>query len=64
MFAVAGPQENSLKQHRSIYEAIRTGDPDAARDTMATHLQTVEGGIDRYLKAHGEPGIKLNSPRT
>ncbi|MFF2390600.1 FadR/GntR family transcriptional regulator [Agromyces sp. NPDC058104] len=37
---------NTLREHREILDAIRAGDPDAARIRMAAHLLAVESFLD------------------
>ncbi|MDA0184352.1 FadR family transcriptional regulator [Solirubrobacter phytolaccae] len=38
----------ALPEHQAILDAVRAGDPDAARAAMRAHLDTVEG----YLREH------------
>jgi len=42
MFTVSGPPDQSIQKHRAIRDAIRSSDPDAARNAMQDHLRTVE----------------------
>jgi GntR family transcriptional repressor for pyruvate dehydrogenase complex len=44
------PDESDLIAHRSVYEAIRDGDPQAARQAMLDHFITLE---KRYLSRPG-----------
>jgi DNA-binding FadR family transcriptional regulator len=39
------PDDTDLQSHRSIYEAVRDQDPDAARQAMMEHFSILE---DRY----------------
>ncbi len=46
----AGIQDNRLYQHRSVFEAIRDGDPERARQRMAELLQDSIGDVREYLR--------------
>jgi GntR family transcriptional repressor for pyruvate dehydrogenase complex len=41
-------RSRALPEHAAILEAVRAGDPDAARAALSAHLDTVEG----YLREH------------
>jgi len=40
----------TFDEHRRIYDAIRTGDPDLAGSAMRVHIMAVANAIDRKLK--------------
>ena len=46
--------KRAIPEHERIAEAIRNGDPDAARQTMSTHLETISGYLDEELAAAAE----------
>lgn len=61
----SSPDESAqlLAEHRRIVSAIQSGDPDAAGDAMARHLQhvvasydAVDGGAERAAAAGATPG--------
>jgi GntR family transcriptional repressor for pyruvate dehydrogenase complex len=41
--------KRSLSEHRAIYQAIRAGDPEGARESALEHLISVERDLDRSL---------------
>ena len=43
-----GRPQRSLEQHRAIVEAIRSGNPLAARQALTAHLRSIEEELDQY----------------
>ena len=43
IYELPGARDRLLDQHRAIYDAIRTGDPVAARSAAEAHIRFVEG---------------------
>ncbi|MDQ7800595.1 MAG: FadR/GntR family transcriptional regulator [Armatimonadota bacterium] len=56
VYYIPGSPQKSLAQHRSILEAVRAGDPGAARLRMAEHLGRVHEDIRRVLHTDGSDG--------
>ncbi|HVH31409.1 MAG TPA: FadR/GntR family transcriptional regulator [bacterium] len=52
IYYIPGSPQRSIDQHRQILQAIRLGDPVAARQRMREHLARVEGDIDDMLSPH------------
>jgi GntR family transcriptional repressor for pyruvate dehydrogenase complex len=50
-----GRPERSLREHRAIYDAVRAGDPLAARAAVVEHLRSVERDVDALV---GEPSAE------
>jgi DNA-binding FadR family transcriptional regulator len=44
-----GRPERSLREHRRIYEAVRAGDPLAARAAVVEHLQSIQEDVDALV---------------
>lgn len=42
-------QQHAIAEHRGVLEALRTGDPDAARAAMGQHLQQTLDDFRRYV---------------
>ncbi len=53
-------QDNRLRQHREVLEAIRARSPERARDRMAELLRDSIGDTHEYLRQRGEDGAPLN----
>ncbi len=53
VYHIPGSPQKSIAQHRAILEAVREGDPDAARRRMAEHLGRVHEDIRRTLHTDG-----------
>jgi GntR family transcriptional repressor for pyruvate dehydrogenase complex len=55
-YAVDGqpPNGRDVAQHRAIYEAIRDGDAERARDAMAQHLRFVEDSLFRLIDSQSD----------
>jgi GntR family transcriptional repressor for pyruvate dehydrogenase complex len=45
--------ERGLPEHKRILAAIVEGDPDAAREAMRAHLETIGGYLREYASARG-----------
>jgi len=56
VYYIPGSPQKSLAQHRAILEAVRAGDPGAARLRMAEHLGRVHEDIRRILHTDGSDG--------
>jgi GntR family transcriptional repressor for pyruvate dehydrogenase complex len=54
---VPGRPQRSLAQHRAIVEAIRGGNPLAARQALVAHLHSIQEELDRYA---GDPSASLS----
>ena len=54
-YAVPGAVAQSLQDHRWVYEAIASGDPDRARERMAAVLDEVEHAV--HLVEGAEPAL-------
>lgn len=50
----AGIQDNRLHQHRAVFDAIRDGDPESARQRMADLLRDSIGDVREYLRQRDE----------
>jgi DNA-binding FadR family transcriptional regulator len=50
----AGIQHNRLHQHREVFDAIRDGDPESARNRMADLLRDSIGDVREYLRQRDE----------
>lgn len=57
---IPGRPERSMAEHRSIFEAIRSEDPDAAREAVQRHLLSVEDEIGAILEEKVESGDPEN----
>ncbi len=55
IYYIPGSPQRSIAQHRQILQAIRSGDPVAARQCMREHLARVEGDIDDMLSPNAVP---------
>lgn len=57
---VPGQDIHALAEHRDIIEALRSGDPDRARDTMRTHIlrscQSLLAYRESYAQAQAQQG--------
>ena len=53
-----GRPQRSLEQHRAIVEAIRAGNPLAARQALVAHLHSIEEELDRYAGDHKPPAAE------
>lgn len=53
---IPGRPERSMTEHRNIFEAIRSKEPDAAREAVQRHLLSVEEEIGSILEEQVEPG--------
>jgi GntR family transcriptional regulator, transcriptional repressor for pyruvate dehydrogenase complex len=56
IYYIPGSAQRSIDQHRQILQAIRLGDPAAARQRMREHLARVESDIDGMLSPHPASG--------
>jgi GntR family transcriptional repressor for pyruvate dehydrogenase complex len=55
-------RENSQRLHRTIFEAIRSGDPDAAEKAMQTHMELVAEALERAEQRRTEKlGVKVTA---
>ena len=54
--AEVGAIARSTKDHRSIFEAIQSADPDAAAQAMKRHLDNIEKSTKRMMTAAAELG--------
>jgi DNA-binding GntR family transcriptional regulator len=54
---VPGRSAISLPQHEAIVAAVAAGDPDAARDAMRAHLQSVIDALSLRAQAAAVPGV-------
>ncbi len=45
---VPGRPQRSLAQHRAIVEAIRAGNPLAARQALVAHLRSIEEELEHF----------------
>ncbi|WNQ13396.1 FadR/GntR family transcriptional regulator [Paenibacillus aurantius] len=50
LYSNASVSERLYREHLAIFEAIRSGHPDAAQDRMKEHLHHVEGILMKYLQ--------------
>lgn len=55
IYHIPGSPQRSIDQHRQILQAIRLGDPVAARQRMREHLARVESDIADVLSAEDAP---------
>jgi GntR family transcriptional repressor for pyruvate dehydrogenase complex len=55
IYHIPDSPQRSIAQHRQILQAIRSGDPAAARQGMRDHLARVEGDIDGMLSPSAVP---------
>jgi DNA-binding FadR family transcriptional regulator len=60
-FAVPGELAKARTWHHAIFAAIEEGNPDAARDAMAAHLEQVKNALKRY-EASKPSGEETGSP--
>jgi DNA-binding FadR family transcriptional regulator len=60
---VPGRPQRSLQQHRAIVEAIRAGNPLAARQALVAHLHSIEEELEQYAGTP-EPSLskQLDNP--
>jgi GntR family transcriptional repressor for pyruvate dehydrogenase complex len=56
-----GRPQRSLEQHRAIVEAIRAGNPLAARQALVAHLRSIEEELEQYA---GDPSSSLSEQST
>jgi GntR family transcriptional repressor for pyruvate dehydrogenase complex len=56
-----GRPQRSLEQHRAIVEAIRAGNPLAARQALVAHLRSIAEELDQYA---GDPAPTLSEQST
>lgn len=47
-FVVPGELAKARQWHKTIFEAIQAHNPDAAREAMASHIQQVKDGLERF----------------
>ncbi|RBP13818.1 GntR family transcriptional regulator [Roseiarcus fermentans] len=58
----AGIQDNRLLQHREVFEAIRDGAPERARERMAALLRDSIGDVREYLRQRDEAAALAAAP--
>lgn len=46
---IPGRVEQSLEEHRAIYQAVQSGDSDQAEANMRTHIRNVKNVFDQYF---------------